>query len=73
MESVALATGSTWNSQVGARATEIKNLKVLKAPEEGGSKKDFEEFLEITAKHTVINWDGGRDIGFLILKAENPK
>ena len=73
MESVAQATGSTWNSQVGARAAEIKNLKVLKAPEEGGSKKDFEEFLEIIAKHTVINWDGGKDIGFLILKAENPK
>ena len=45
---------------------------MLKAPEEGKSKKNFDEFMETIANHAVINRDAGKDIGFLIMKVENP-
>ena len=34
-------TGTTNVTGVGARAAAVKNLKVLKIPEEGGTKKDY--------------------------------
>ena len=33
------------NAAAGGRASEVKGLKVLKSPAEGGSKKDHEDFL----------------------------
>ena len=43
-------------TSVGVRATEVKNLKILKSPEEGGTKKDFEDFAERIANHVAISW-----------------
>ena len=33
------------NGAAGGRASEVKGLKILKSPAEGGSKKDHEDFL----------------------------
>ena len=35
----------------GAWSTVIKVLKVLKCPEEGGTKKDYDDFLEKLENH----------------------
>ena len=35
---------STNPNTVGERAAVVRNLKTLKAPEEGGTKKEYEEF-----------------------------
>ena len=40
-----LDTGATNVTVVGARAAAVKNLKVLKTPEEGGTKKDYDDVL----------------------------
>ena len=37
---------------VGARA--VRNLKILSAPEEGGTKKEYEDFLEKIQSHVTI-------------------
>ena len=50
---------------VGARAAVVRNLKTLSAPEEGGTKKEYEDFLEKIQSHVTIGWDFGKDIGHL--------
>jgi len=48
---------STSVNTVGARAAVVRNLKILNAPEEGGTKKEYEDFLEKIQSHVTIGWD----------------
>ena len=54
------------NAAAGGRASEVKGLKVLKSPAEGGSKKDHEDFFDSIASHVAISWEGGKDIAQLV-------
>ena len=49
----------------------MRNLKTLKAPEEGGTKKEHEYFWEKIQNHVTIIWDFGKDIGHLLKHTEN--
>ena len=40
---------------------------------EGGTKKEYEEFLEKFQNHVTISWDFGKDIGHLLKHMEDPK
>ena len=42
-------------NMVGTRAAVVRNLKILKAPEEGGTKKEFDDFLEKIQNHLTIS------------------
>ena len=66
-------TGTTNVAGVGARAAAVKNLKVLKTPEEGGTKKDYEDFLEKIHNHVMVQWNFGPDIGHVIKKQDDPE
>ena len=46
------AVGST-PTAVGARAATVENLKILNSPQEGGSKKEYEDFLDKSFDGTV--------------------
>ena len=37
----------------GARAATVRNLKVLKMPQKGGTKKEYEDFLDKIHNHVV--------------------
>ena len=63
---------STNMNAVGARAAVVRNLKTLKVPEEGGTKKDFDEFLEKIQSHVTISWESGKDIAFVIKHHKDP-
>ena len=63
---------STNPNTVGARTAVVRNLKNLKAPEEEGTKKEYEYFLEKTQNHVTIRWDFGKDIGRLLNHTEDP-
>ena len=60
-------------TSVGVRTTEVKNLKILKSPEEGGTKKEFEDFIEKISNHVAISWKRGKDISYLLTKMEEPQ
>ena len=55
-----------------SRPAEVANLKILKAPEEGGSKKDYEEFLEKITNHVLITWSHGKDIADILKETKMP-
>ena len=61
------------NGAAGGRASEVKGLKILKSPAEGGSKKDHEDFFDSISGHVAINWDGGKDIVQLIKNTAEPE
>ena len=63
---------STNPSMVGAGAAVVRNLKTLKAPEEGGNKKEYEDFLEKIKNHVTISWYFGKYIGYLLNHMEDP-
>ena len=63
---------STNPNTVGARTAVVRNLKTLKVPEEEGTKKEYEYFLEKTQNHVTIRWDFGKDIGHLLKHMEDP-
>ncbi len=67
MESMQGTTGIA-----GVRAAEVKNLRVLKAPEEGGTKKDCEDFLEKIQNHVLLAWEFGKDVGYVVKNGEMP-
>ncbi len=48
--SSALTIGSA-----GGRATAVQNLKVLKTPEEGGTKKDYDDFVQKVNNHVMVH------------------
>jgi len=45
---------STSANTVGARAAVVRNLKTLSVPEEGGMKKEYEDFLEKIQSHVTV-------------------
>ena len=61
------------NSTLGSRFTEIKNLKALKSPEEGGTKKDYEDFLDKIQNHMTMAWSHGKDIGYVVGNGKEPE
>ena len=63
---------STNPHTVGARAAVVRNLKTLKAPEEGVTKKEYEECLEKFQNHVTISWDFGKYICHLLKHMEDP-
>ena len=67
------STIATPQQHLGGRAAVVRDLKILKAPEEGGGKKEYEDFLERIQNHVIINWTFGTDIGELVKTMEEPK
>ena len=55
------------------RSSEVPNLQVLKSPEEGGTKKEYEEFVEKVGSFVTITSTGGNDIGYVLKNGEMPK
>ena len=55
------------------RASDIKGLKILKAPAEGGTRKNYEDFIKNIRSHIMISWDGGSDLGYLIENMKEPE
>ena len=64
-------TGESTNT-AGTRAQGLIVLKTLKSPEEGGTKKEYEDFLEKIDSHVSINWEFGQDIAYAIRNNELP-
>ena len=64
----AIASGTA-----GSRYTEVKNLKALKSPEEGGTKKDYEDFLDKIQNHVTMAWTHGKDIGYVVGNGKKPE
>lgn len=62
----------------GGRRSEVPGLKELKSPDEGGNKKDLEDFLSKIENHIKIEWPDGPTMGETITKGnvmeiEKPK
>ena len=55
------------------RASDIKGLKILKAPAEGGTRKNYEDFIKNVRSHIMISWDGGNDLGYLMENMKEPE
>ena len=55
------------------RASDIKGLKILKAPAEGGTRKNYEDFIKNIRSHIMISWDGGSDLGYLMENMKEPE
>ena len=53
------------------RSTTIQKLK-LKAPEEGGTKKDYEEFIECISNHVTVTWSYGKDVAEILKTTAQP-
>ena len=70
---MSVKSASTNPNTLGARASVVRNHKTLKAPEEGVTEKEYEEFLEKFQNHVTISWDFGKDIGHLFNYMEDPK
>ena len=45
---------------------------LLKTPGQGGTKKEYEDFIEKIHSHMVVQWGFGSNIGYVIKKLENP-
>ena len=50
----------------GVRSADVEGLKELKSPEEGGNKKEYEDFLKKIERHSAVMWHGGLDIIYLL-------
>ena len=72
MSSVTFSATGGRNTITGGRTAEVPQLKVLKSPEEGGTKKEYEEFLERISNHVTITWNHGTDIATLIKNNKKP-
>jgi len=74
--SVTTATGSSISSLGMSmhlnRTTEINGLKTLKCPEEGGTKKEYVDFMEKIVNHVIITWGHGKDIAYVIKNSKLP-
>ena len=56
----------------GLRVAAVRNLRVLKCPEEGGTKKEYEDFLDKIQNHVTIAWEFGKDTGHVVKTGELP-
>ena len=70
---MSVKSASKNTNTVGARAAVVRNLNTLKASEGGGTKKEYEGFLEKFQNYITISWDFGKDIGHLLKHMEDPK
>ena len=68
-----MSTRSPRSSTVGSRSTEVQGLKVLKTPEEGGTRKAYEEYLETIQNHIALTWEGGRDLKKMMMNSKEPE
>ena len=59
-------------STASGRALTTIDVKILKSPEEGGTKKEYEEFLNKIEDHVSINWDFGKDIAYVVKHTDKP-
>ena len=64
-------TGESTNT-AGTRAMGSIVLKTLKSPEEGGTKKEYKDFLEKIDSHVSINWEFGQDVAYAIRNTKLP-
>ena len=55
-----------------SRSSEIPGLKTLKSPEEGGTKKEYDDFLEKIINHVTITWGHGKDVAYTIKHTKLP-
>lgn len=56
-----MTADSTKTGTPGARAIEVKDLKTLKAPEEGGTKKKYKDSLDKIQNHVTMAWEQTSD------------
>ena len=56
----------------GLRVAAVRNLRVLKCPEEGGTKKEYEDFLDKIQNHVTLAWEFGKDTGHVVKTDELP-
>ena len=64
---------STAGNGLGSgRTTAIESLKTLKTPEEGGTKKEYEDFLEKISTHASVSWEFGEDIAHVLEHTQKP-
>ena len=59
-------------ASTSGRTADVPNLQRLKSPEEGGNKKDYEDFLDKIASFVTITWTGGSDVGSVLRSGELP-
>ena len=57
----------------GRRTASVPDLKTLKSPEEGGTKKNYEDYLERIQNHVSIAWPFGDDIAYVLENNAKPK
>ena len=60
-------------ASVSGRTADVPNLQALKSPEEGGNKKEYEEFIEKVGSFVTITWTGGQDVGYILKNGETPQ
>lgn len=56
----------------GYRPTTVRDLKVLKAPDEGGTKKEYDDFLTAIRRHVEAAWAYGSDISHVMKHKVDP-
>ena len=54
------------------RSVEVPDLKVLKSPEEGGTKKEYDDFLDKIGRYVSIAWANGSDVAHVLIHKESP-
>ena len=57
----------------GGRTANVPDLKTLKSPKEGGTKKNYEDFLEKIQNHVSITWPFGDNIAYVLDNNAEPK
>ena len=55
----------------GGRTSTIEGLKELKCPEEGGTKKEYETYLDKIENFVTIQWPNGSDVGYIVKNARD--
>ena len=65
-------TSDSAASGTSSRAGSIPNLKNLKSPHEGGTKKEYKDFMDKIQNHVSICWDFREDAAMVLDKVEKP-
>ena len=61
-------------SASSSRAAKIEGLKLIRCPEEGGNKKEYDDILEEINKHVLVAWIHGSDLSYWLSDgAEEPE
>ena len=66
-----MMTSSGSATEMG-RSDEISGLQKLRSPEEGGVKKEYDDFMEKIENHVAIKWPQGSDIAYFVKNGEDP-